>query len=236
MPSRVLHNRAPCSACVPLRSPMVVRPSPWHFPKSRPSSARCKKPSSPPPWIFPEAPRPWSRSPMAPPVVAAPLLFSLSLSSHGARSRALYSDFTWPHPLVIEVACSSPCSPPAFLSAPPSMARHSLWSRASLLAMAIAASNSWTSPMEARRTVSKSFLRRLWSSSPNADKLSRVLPKTALRSSRVVVPSPRQAPPLEAVFEHNPCQVFDGKSEPIFIINLRLSNCFGRGKPMSNSG
>jgi hypothetical protein len=47
--------------------------------------------------------------------------------------------------------------------------------------------------------------------------------------------APCQALPLEAAFEHNPYQVFDGNSEPILIVDLRLSNHFGHGKPMSYS-
>jgi hypothetical protein len=42
--------------------------------------------------------------------------------------------------------------------------------------------------------------------------------------------APCRALPLEVAFEHNPCQVFAGRSEPILIVNLRLSNHFGHDK------
>jgi hypothetical protein len=42
--------------------------------------------------------------------------------------------------------------------------------------------------------------------------------------------APCRALPLEVAFEHNPCQVFAGRSEPILIIDLRLSNHSGHGK------
>jgi hypothetical protein len=47
--------------------------------------------------------------------------------------------------------------------------------------------------------------------------------------------APCRALSLKAAFEHNPCQVFDGKFEPILIVDLRLSNHSGHGKPISYS-
>ena len=55
------------------------------------------------------------------------------------------------------------------------------------------------------------------------------------RATCVELQSPCRALPLKAAFEHNPCHVFDGKSEPMLIVDLRLSNHSGHGKSMSYS-
>jgi hypothetical protein len=79
--------------------------------------------------------------------------------------------------------------------------------------LAVAASNPWTSPMEARRTVSISFLRRSWSSSPDAR-----VPAPRSKAGRRVC-SPR-------LYGHAPVPVTAGEgpscSSTLVVVDLEL--------------